>query len=277
MQKISISGGFSSNEKFGRYAEIVGSIYGGGEYAVPDSDLFSITPDVTNQILVIGNGSVVGKEKPIEPHSASTVEIELRNLFQFPKRANKIVKPKKVRAARKNIKHRAKKGGSGGSSGSNDGTNATTSTTVQKLRDVEEEQLNKLIKYAESENKAKDTVHNITDDYLIAEEIDKQMKDVSSESSEGESESESSNESEDESGNESEDDSSKESDKDENIKGESKSTEIKLSDNIANNANIANIADTTTTYLNIEPTTINESTVGSETTEDLNILNAIAN
>ena len=191
---IKLGGGFSSNEKLEKYAELVGGIYGGGEYAVPESDLLSIDPGVANSILVIGaRGSVAGKEKPIELHSASTVEVELRNLFQFPKRSNKVPKIKKQKLRKRKTKK-------GGDDVPVDPVHASTSGVV-KLRDVADQDIPKLLQNTSSGENLEPA--KPIDDYLIAEEIDAQMKNTSgSESSEDESSTSSDDESSEDESNE---------------------------------------------------------------------------
>jgi hypothetical protein len=94
-----LGGGISDHHKIEKFAGMLGEIYGGGEYAVSELELLSVAPDVSNQVLVIGGAAKIRPTE--ESHSASTVEIELRNLFRFPQRARRQLVAKKVRKPRK--------------------------------------------------------------------------------------------------------------------------------------------------------------------------------
>lgn len=178
MEKINIGGGWSAREPFVKYAGMIGEIYGGGEYAVSESDLLSINPDTSYNILVIGGAdpNIVRGEKARgekargekahddETYSASTVEIELRDLFQFPKKKREEIK--------KRILSRRKKGKKVKVGGGN-------SQIVMKLQDAEDAELRKMLEdtkensHAAKYNSAK-TTHDTTgvDDYDIARAID---------------------------------------------------------------------------------------------------------
>jgi hypothetical protein len=88
---IAITGGLHEDNSFAEFAGVVGEIYGEGEYSVMETDLLLVAPDITNTIMVVG-----GVEKPTNfSRSASTVEVELLNLFNFPKKKIEQKKPRR--------------------------------------------------------------------------------------------------------------------------------------------------------------------------------------
>lgn len=150
-----LGGGISDHHKIEKFAGMLGEIYGGGEYAVSELELLSVAPDVSNQVLVIGSAAKIRPTE--ESHSASTVEIELRNLFRFPQRARRQLVAKKVRKPRK-----------GRFRGGDD---------VVRLSDVD-------IYASGGESQPLPSQTSPEDDYAIAREIDAHIDD-SDDSSEG--------------------------------------------------------------------------------------------
>lgn len=215
--RLGIIGGMDdspADEKFAKYAEIVGGCYGSGEYAIDESELMKITPDITNKILVAGGASIcyggAGQDKIVDlgPQTASTVEAELRDLFRslsFRKnmKRDQLVRPKEKKAQKAQKAQKVQKNKKRGGIMYPDGT---------KMSDV----CNGKGEIAE-DMQSTSLRSGGTDDYLIAKEIEEhggimypdetKMSDESSSKSsssddESSSESSSSENSDDESGNE---------------------------------------------------------------------------
>lgn len=79
--KFDIVGGFTSDSAFNQYKSRIGSYYGGGEYAIDESELDNMTTDgidIGHRIVAIGSG-----EPFPGPRSASTVEPGLWEIFGY--------------------------------------------------------------------------------------------------------------------------------------------------------------------------------------------------
>lgn len=167
-KNIDIGGGFSDSTNIETFAGMIGDIYGGGEYAVSESDLLSIHPDTKHNIMVFGSARPTHIQ---EPHSASTVEIELRDLFQFPKKQSKVMQGKVMQGKKvRKVNSRRKKGGEPISAV----PQGDDSAKVVKLRDVADMDIKHLLSQeSDKEHRDKPVLDSsIVDDYTIASIID---------------------------------------------------------------------------------------------------------
>lgn len=167
MQKNTVSiGGDLSSDRMERYGTVLGTLYGGGEYSVSESDLLDIRPDISNVVTVVGANFDAKNTKhktggENDTHSASTVEVELLNLFRFPR---KIIRNAKKTPLRKKAKRKIR------------GKYLTPEAEVVRFGDVS---------FDIEETKGSTITSSMMDDYDVARELDKEAYYDGSEDSTG--------------------------------------------------------------------------------------------